>query len=120
MTQQAPISSAKSPCVRDTLVDSVAAWQGATMTKPALATAAELSAWHAQHPAWNVQAREITRRYEFPNFSAAVGLAAEKHDHHPDIELKWGKVSLLWTTHDADGITALDLKLAEISDKLCV
>jgi 4a-hydroxytetrahydrobiopterin dehydratase len=66
----------------------------------------------------------ITRAYSFADFSAAlgfvvrVGLAAEKMDHHPDIELGWGKARVRWSTHDAGGVTALDLQLAEMTDSL--
>jgi 4a-hydroxytetrahydrobiopterin dehydratase len=66
----------------------------------------------------------VARSFKFADFSAAVGfvvrlaLAAEKKDHHPDVELGWGKARVLWSTHDAGGITELDLVLAEITDKL--
>ena len=61
---------------------------------------------------------------QFPDFSAAlgfvvrVGLIAEKRDHHPDISFGWGKAHVLWSTHDAGGITQLDLDLAEETTKL--
>jgi 4a-hydroxytetrahydrobiopterin dehydratase len=45
-----------------------------------------------------------------------VGLAAEKKDHHPDVELGWGRARVLWTTHDAGGITSLDVELAALTD----
>lgn len=47
-----------------------------------------------------------------------VGLAAEKRDHHPDIELGWGRARVVWTTHDQRGVTALDTELAETTDAL--
>ena len=42
----------------------------------------------------------------------------EKRDHHPDVLVGWGKARVLWTTHDAGGLTRLDLDLAEATDKL--
>ena len=66
----------------------------------------------------------IAKRFPFPDFSAAlafavrVGMLAEKRDHHPDILVAWGKTTLLWTTHDAGGVTELDLELAAGSDAL--
>ena len=60
----------------------------------------------------------------FPDFASALafvvrlGCLAEKKDHHPDIELGWGKVRVLWTTHDAGGLTRLDLEMAEAADAL--
>ena len=97
------------------------------MARPGKLEHAAVETWLAAHPGW---AREtgssegIARRFTFPDFSAAlgfvvrVGLAAEKRDHHPDILLAWGKATVLWTTHDAGGITELDLELAAASDAL--
>ena len=47
-----------------------------------------------------------------------VGLVAEKRDHHPDIELGWGRARVVWTTHDQKGVTSLDTELAEASDAI--
>ncbi len=87
-----------------------------------------LEAFLAAHEGWSRQEQSdgdaIARTYTFADFSAAlgfvvrVGLAAEKHDHHPDIALGWGKARVLWTTHDTGGVTSLDLELAEIVDAL--
>jgi 4a-hydroxytetrahydrobiopterin dehydratase len=45
-------------------------------------------------------------------------MAAEAKDHHPDIELTYGKVALRWTTHDQGGVTQLDLDLAAACDAM--
>jgi 4a-hydroxytetrahydrobiopterin dehydratase len=45
-------------------------------------------------------------------------MIAEKRDHHPDILVGWGRTRVLWTTHDAGGITQLDLDLATATDAL--
>lgn len=64
------------------------------------------------------------RTFTFADFGGAVaftvrlGFVAEKRDHHPDVLVSWGKARVLWTTHDAGGITQLDLELAEASDAL--
>jgi 4a-hydroxytetrahydrobiopterin dehydratase len=85
--------------------------------------------WLAEHPDW---AREeeagkneaLVRSFRFPDFAGALafvvqlGMAAEKSDHHPDVLLQWGRARVLWTTHDAGGITELDLELAAKSDAL--
>ena len=66
----------------------------------------------------------IARTFKFADFSAAlgfvvrVGLVAEKRDHHPDVELGWGRARVVWTTHDQKGVTSLDTELAEASDKI--
>ena len=93
------------------------------MNRPSKLDPSTVDAWLIAHPGWQrASDTAIARPYKFADFSAAlafvvrVGLAAEKNDHHPDIELGYGKARVLWSTHDAGGITALDLKLAETSD----
>lgn len=51
-------------------------------------------------------------------FAVAVGVEADKADHHPDLFIGWRKVRVLWTTHDAGGITDLDLRMAERCDAI--
>lgn len=51
-------------------------------------------------------------------FAVRLGMVAEKRDHHPDILIGWGKARVLWSTHDAGGITQLDLDLAERTEEL--
>jgi 4a-hydroxytetrahydrobiopterin dehydratase len=81
--------------------------------------------WLEEHDGWMLEgAGAIARTYTFPDFATALafvvhlGCLAEKKDHHPEIELGWGKVRVLWTTHDAGGLTRLDLEMAEASDTL--
>jgi 4a-hydroxytetrahydrobiopterin dehydratase len=81
--------------------------------------------WLAQHDGWTLEGTgAIARAYAFPDFSSALafvvqlGCMAEKKDHHPEIVLGWGKVRVLWTTHDAGGLTRLDLEMAEATDAL--
>jgi 4a-hydroxytetrahydrobiopterin dehydratase len=94
------------------------------MPRPAKLEAGTIDAFLSTHEGWSRADDGITRAYSFADFSAAlgfvvrVGLAAEKLDHHPDIELGWGKARVRWSTHDAGGITSLDLQLAEITDSL--
>jgi 4a-hydroxytetrahydrobiopterin dehydratase len=85
-----------------------------------------VDAWLRAHPGWERHGSGtnagISRSYTFPDFATAlsfvvrVGLLAEKRDHHPDVELGWGKTKLRWSTHDAGGISQLDLDAAEASD----
>jgi 4a-hydroxytetrahydrobiopterin dehydratase len=84
-----------------------------------------LDAWLATHEGWQREGTNaISKEFKFPDFSAAlafvvrVGCLAEKRDHHPDVELGWGRVKVRWTTHDAGGITRLDLELADATSKL--
>lgn len=67
---------------------------------------------------------EITKTYTFSGFpqslmfTTAVGLLAEAAQHHPDITIKWNKVTLALTTHDAGGLSDKDFDLAKQVDSL--
>ncbi len=75
-------------------------------------------------PAWKKKDRTIARAYQFKDFPAAirfvnkVARVAEKAWHHPDIDIRWNKVTLALTTHDAGGLTQKDFKLAQQFDQL--
>ena len=92
------------------------------MPRPSLLTDAELAAALAALPGWERAGDEIVRTFEcasFPDaiaFVVRIGFFAERADHHPDIDIRWRKVRAALTTHDAGGLTALDIELArEIS-----
>lgn len=75
-------------------------------------------------PGWRVDGGALRRDYPFDSYEAGVGFAvsiallAQRLDHHPDIEIVWGRVTLRWMTHDAGGITARDLDAAHAVDDL--
>ena len=60
----------------------------------------------------------LIKHYKFPDFKSAlsftnlVGTIAEAQNHHPDIELGWGKVVVTIFTHKIDGLTENDFVLA--------
>lgn len=95
------------------------------MARPSKLEASVVDAWLEAHPGW---AREgdgaIARTYRFSDFAGAlafavrVGMLAERRDHHPDLHVGWGKARAVWTTHDAGGVTQLDVDLAELTDEL--
>ncbi len=66
----------------------------------------------------------ITKKFVFEDFNAAFGfmtraaLAAEKLDHHPEWFNVYKTVEVTLATHDAGGVTELDIKLAETMDRL--
>lgn len=96
--------------------------------RPSKLDAETLDKWLKSHAGWEkTQAggqEAIARTFKLKDFSAAlgvvvrVGLVAEKRDHHPDIELGWGRARFVWTTHDQKGITSLDTELAEATDAI--
>lgn len=69
-------------------------------------------------PEWSAAGDAIQRTFQFKNFVEAmefvnrVAEAAETADHHPDILVRYNKVTLTLSTHDAGGITERDFKLA--------
>lgn len=66
----------------------------------------------------------IIKEFKFKDFSQAFGfmsrcaLAAEKMDHHPEWFNVYNKVLVALSTHDAGGVTELDIKLAKTMDSL--
>ncbi len=94
------------------------------MARPGKLADEQIEKWLAAHAGWSRDGGAIAKRFTFPDFGAAlafavrVGMLAEKRDHHPDILVAWGKATVLWTTHDAGGITELDVQLAEATDAL--
>jgi len=80
---------------------------------------AKLSGWAA------ASGRDaITKTFTFKDFNEAFGfmtraaLVAEKMDHHPEWFNVYKKVEVTLSTHDAGGVTELDIKLAEAMDKI--
>ena len=74
---------------------------------------------------WGINARgELENTFVcsgFPQalmFAVAVGVLAEAAQHHPDILIRWNKVTLSLTTHDAGGLTDKDFALAKQIDGL--
>jgi 4a-hydroxytetrahydrobiopterin dehydratase len=71
---------------------------------------------------WSRRGESLTRTYQFRNFAGAmefvnrVAEAAERADHHPDIDIRYSKVTLVLSTHSAGGITQNDLDLAKAID----
>ena len=66
----------------------------------------------------------IAKTFVFADFNAAFGfmtraaLVAEKMDHHPEWFNVYKTVEVTLSTHDADGVTALDIALAEAMDRI--
>jgi 4a-hydroxytetrahydrobiopterin dehydratase len=73
----------------------------------------------ARVPGWERRGNEIRRTWTFADFESSmsfvnkVAALAQAADHHPDIDIRYSKVTLALSTHDAGGLTARDFDLAE-------
>lgn len=78
----------------------------------------ELNGWEMSDHA------SIFKEFEFANFKEAmefsqkVGEEAQRENHHPDILIRYSRVTLILTTHDEGGITYKDFKMAKIIEQL--
>jgi 4a-hydroxytetrahydrobiopterin dehydratase len=85
-------------------------------------TAAEIKTALATVPEWKLSGNAIARTYQFKDFPGAilfvnaVAELAEEAGHHPDIDIRWNRVTLTLTTHDAGGLTEKDFALARNCD----
>lgn len=86
-------------------------------------TEAEIAERLEELSGWTQQDDTISKTYKLPSFPAAVafvthiGFLAEAAGHHPDIDIRYNKVTLALTTHDAGGLTAKDFDLAAAADE---
>jgi len=75
-------------------------------------------------PGWTRDGDRIVRTVEAPSFMAGIDLvgevarAAEEADHHPDIDIRWRRVTFALTTHSAGGLTERDFALARTIDEI--
>ena len=66
-------------------------------------------------PEWKNSSDTIRRIYQFPNFVRAVAFVnrvaeiAEAANHHPDIDIRYNKVTIALSTHDEGGVTEKDI-----------
>lgn len=73
---------------------------------------------------WPEKDKALVKEFSFPDFKSAlefvnkVGELAEAANHHPDIQLGWGKVVVSLTTHSEGGVTDKDRQLAQEIDNV--
>jgi len=76
----------------------------------------------AKLPGWSREGEALSKTYQFQDFGHALGFVnqvaetAESVNHHPDILIRYNKVTLRLTTHDSGGLTHNDVDLAAASD----
>jgi 4a-hydroxytetrahydrobiopterin dehydratase len=82
----------------------------------------ELAAALADLPGWEGDPASLRRTVQAPDFASAIRLVdavaedAEAMDHHPDMDIRWRKVTFVLSTHSAGGVTANDTELARRID----
>lgn len=75
-------------------------------------------------PGWSRRGDVLTKTYTFEKFADGIAFVgrvakiADEMDHHPDIDIRYTKITMTLSTHDAGGITASDLTLAERMEAL--
>lgn len=95
---------------------------------PPLGQAAVAELRRALHADWTLSAdgKWLVRSVAYENYARtlgfvnAVGWIAESEDHHPDLEVVWGKCTVKWSTHAVDGLTENDFICAAKVDQLLV
>ncbi len=74
-------------------------------------------------PKWSKRAQTLVRTYQFKEFMQGlqfvtrIAKRAEKSQHHPDIDIRFNKVTLKLTTHDEGGLTEKDFSMARQCDE---
>lgn len=93
---------------------------------PKLLTQKQREKSHKALSEWvlNKKETQLTKTFNVPSFISGLAFAAkitvnaEVMQHHPTIELSYGKVKVTLTTHDAKGLTRLDFELAKKIDEI--
>jgi 4a-hydroxytetrahydrobiopterin dehydratase len=73
---------------------------------------------------WSRRGEAIVKAYEFATYPKGiawvtrVAAAAEADDHHPDLDIRFTRITATLTTHDSGGITSRDFALAREMDAL--
>ena len=73
---------------------------------------------------WLEQDAALVREFELPSFPAAIDFVdrlaelAEGENHHPDIDIRYRRVTVRWTTHSEGGVTPKDREMAERTSAL--
>lgn len=94
--------------------------------RPIKLSEAEIATALSKLPDWKLKGGKLHREYKFADFVAAFGfmagaaLVAQGMDHHPEWFNVWNTVRIDLATHDAGGVTVLDVKLAHSMEELAV
>ncbi len=81
-----------------------------------------VQAWLEDRDGWKLEGDAIRKVFTFKSFRSSIvfvnriATLADDADHHPDVDIRYNKVTLTLSTHDAGGITEKDLELARAVD----
>jgi 4a-hydroxytetrahydrobiopterin dehydratase len=88
----------------------------------------ELSAAVESRPGWSVVEVDgvpgLVRELRFASYADTIAFVvrlafvAERADHHPDLGVHWGRVTVRWSTHDRGGVTGVDLAAVDSTDEI--
>ena len=102
-------------------------WEACSLDAKKL-TNIEIENLHQQIPSWSIiedeDIKKLVCAFAFSNyeesleFTNAVARLAEKEDHHPEIILEWGKVTISWWSHKIMGLHQNDFICAAKTDKI--
>ena len=90
----------------------------------ALLEKTEIEAFITAHPDWLFEDKAIVRTFGFDDFAGSLDFVnrvdelAEAADHHPDVDIRWNKVTLRLSTHSEGGLTTKDTSLAAQIDEI--
>jgi 4a-hydroxytetrahydrobiopterin dehydratase len=109
-------------------VADIAAFSLKPQTQPPLMSdildESELAAVLKKCPEWEVEGKALTRTIEFEEFTEAIDFVndlaevAEEAQHHPDIDIRYLRVTVSLSTHEVGGITDADVEIAQRIDNL--
>jgi 4a-hydroxytetrahydrobiopterin dehydratase len=94
------------------------------MPSAPLLSEAEIAAALGERPDWHREGEELVREIRCPTFRDAIALvnrvadAAEDADHHPDIDIRWRRLTFRLTTKAAGGLTERDHGMVATIDRL--
>jgi 4a-hydroxytetrahydrobiopterin dehydratase len=93
------------------------------MSRPSRLSDAEINASLSGLSGWSRASETITKTFTFSGFPEAVAFVtrlvepAEQLEHHPDLDLRYNRVSVSLSTHDQGGLTGFDFTLAAEIEK---
>ena len=85
---------------------------------------AEITARMTTVHGWTLEQDAIKKQFTFKGFPEAVGFVnrlvpeAEAADHHPDIQINYKRVTLVYSTHSEGGLTEKDFAGAAMADRI--